>query len=218
VGNFFDPDSGIMFFLSKVADIFLLSILWLICSLPLVTIGAATTALYYTAVKVIRRERSYIIQSFFRSFRENFFDATLLWLLLFIISAILGINFSFSRGMISTGTSKGIGFVLMVVYSLAALVVGFTALYMLPVLSRFRLKKRQILKMSLFMSIRHLPYTVLLAGIVLFMIAGTLYLPAILLFSPAAGAVLYSLPMERILRQYVRTEDADGLKDEWYLE
>jgi uncharacterized membrane protein YesL len=218
VGDFFNPDHGIMFFLSKVADIFCLSILWLICSLPLVTIGAATTALYYTAVKVIRRERSYILQSFFRSFRENFFDATLLWLLLLVISVILGINLSFSRGMISTGTSKGLGFVLTVIYSLMALAAGFTALYMLPVLSRFRLKKRQILKMSLFMSIRHLPYTLLLAGIVLLVIAGTLYVPTVLLFSPAVGAVLYSLPMEKILRKYVKTEDADGSKDEWYLE
>lgn len=218
MGNLFDPNSGIMGFMSKVADMIILSLLWVVCSIPIVTMGAATAALYYTAVKSIRRDRSYIFQSFFSSFKENFIQGTLLWLLFLAVMAVLGVNLRFSQGLIASETGTITGFLLMVVYCLMGLVAGFTALYMLPVLSRFTLKKREILKMSLFMSIRHLPYTILLAAIIVLVAVAAAYLPITVLIAPAAGALLYSFPMERVLKQYIKAEEKDGAKDEWYLE
>lgn len=218
MGNLFDPNSGIMGFMSKVADMIILSLLWVVCSIPIVTMGAATAALYYTAVKSIRRDRSYIFQSFFSSFKENFIQGTLLWLLFLAVMAVLGVNLRFSQGLIASETGKITGFLLMVVYCLMGLVAGFTALYMLPVLSRFTLKKREILKMSLFMSIRHLPYTILLVAIIVLVTVAAVYFPITVLIAPAAGALLYSFPMERVLKQYIKAEEKDGAKDEWYLE
>lgn len=218
MNKFFDPNSGIMGFMSKVADVIILSILWFICSLPVLTMGAATTALYYTAVKAVRRERSYILKSFLTSFKENFIQGTLLWILFLAIMALLGVNLKFSQGMAATPEGQTTGFVLTVIYCIMGLTVLFTALYMLPVLSRFTMKNRQILKMSLFMSIRHLPYTLLLAVIIIAAVIGTLYVPVAMFFAPAAGALLYSLPMERVLKQYIKQEETGEYKDEWYLE
>lgn len=218
MGNFFDPNSGIMGFMSKVADVILLSLLWVVCSIPIVTMGAATTALYYTAVKSIRRDRSYIFRSFVSSFKENFIQGTLLWLLFLAVMTVLGVNMKFCQGLVTSESGKAMGFLLMVVYCLMGLVAGFTALYMLPVLSRFNLKKREILKMSLFMSIRHLPYTILLTVIIVLVTVATAYVPITVLIAPAAGALLYSFPMERVLKQYIKAEEKDGVKDEWYLE
>ena len=216
--DFFNLNGGIMGFMSKVADVIVLSLLWFVCSIPIVTMGAATTALYYTAVKVIRRERSYIFRSFFSSFKENFMQGTFLWLLFLAVMSLLGINIRFSRGVMALGKGRTVGFALTAVYGFMGLLAVFTALYMLPVLSRFVLKKRQILMMSLLMSVRHLPYTLLMAVIVVLSVGSMLYAPVAVCFAPAAGALLYSLPMERLLKRYIKPEETDGYKDKWYLE
>ena len=77
----FSSDSKLMKVLGKLFDIGYLSIVFIVFSLPVITIGASLTALYYTTVKVIRRDRGYVFQEFFRSFRLNFLNATVLWLI-----------------------------------------------------------------------------------------------------------------------------------------
>ena len=59
-----------------------LNLLWFLCSLPLFTVGAATTALYYVSLKIVRDEETSLTKQFFRAFRENFKQATVLWLIL----------------------------------------------------------------------------------------------------------------------------------------
>lgn len=218
MGGFFDPNSGIMGFMSKLADVIILSILWFICSIPVVTIGASTTALYYTAVKAIRRDRSYILRSFWKSFKENFVQGTILWILFLAVILISGLNIKFAQEIVARMQGRITGYVLGVAYYIMMLVAIFTELYMFPVLSRFTLKNLQILKMSLFMSIRHLPYTLLMAVILIAVIVGTFYVPVAMFVAPAAGALLFSLPMERVLKQYIKEEENGEYKDKWYLE
>ena len=67
-----------------------LNLLWFVCSIPIVTIGASTTALYYAALKVVRDEDSHVGAAFFRSFRQNFKQATVLWLILLGVGLFLG--------------------------------------------------------------------------------------------------------------------------------
>lgn len=59
-----------------------LNLLWFLCSIPIFTMGAATTALYYSCLKLVRDEESHVAATFFRAFRENFRQATVLWLIL----------------------------------------------------------------------------------------------------------------------------------------
>ena len=74
-------DSPVMSTIGKIADMIWLSILWFVCCLPVFTIGAATTALYYTGVKTIRKGRGYVTRTFFYAFRINFLSALGMWLL-----------------------------------------------------------------------------------------------------------------------------------------
>ncbi|MFQ7880190.1 MAG: DUF624 domain-containing protein [Blautia producta] len=74
--SFMEYDSPIMAGIGKVIDIIWLSTLWFICCLPIVTIGASTTALYYTSVKAIRKNRGYVTKTFFHAFKMNFFPRT----------------------------------------------------------------------------------------------------------------------------------------------
>ena len=80
--KFFSYESKFSQLLLKICYSCYLNLLWFVCSLPVVTIGAATTALYYTSLKVIRGEESSLTQQFFHSFRENFKQATVLWLIM----------------------------------------------------------------------------------------------------------------------------------------
>ena len=90
--KFFSYESRFSQLLLKLCYACCLNLLWLVCSLPIFTIGAATTALYYTCLKVIRGEEGHVSSAFFRSFRENFKQATLLWLILLGAGLFLGFD------------------------------------------------------------------------------------------------------------------------------
>lgn len=80
--RFFSYESRFSQLLLKLSDACLLNLLWLICSLPVFTVGASTTALYYCCLKIVRDEDRHVAATFFRAFRENFKQGTVLWLIL----------------------------------------------------------------------------------------------------------------------------------------
>ena len=85
----FSYDSGFFRALDKLGSLFILNLLTLVCSIPLFTIGASFTALYYVTMKMVRDEETYVAKDFFRSFRQNFRQGTLIWIILSVIGAVL---------------------------------------------------------------------------------------------------------------------------------
>ena len=77
----FDPENKFWQFLNKVTDAALMSLLWLLTSLPLVTIGASTAAFYSYTLKQVSNQEGSLVKSYFSAFRAHFKRATLLWLL-----------------------------------------------------------------------------------------------------------------------------------------
>ena len=71
-----------MRFLSKVADMIILNILFLITCIPIFTIGASMTALYYVTLRMVSGEEGPVSKDYFRSFKQNFRQATVIWLIL----------------------------------------------------------------------------------------------------------------------------------------
>lgn len=69
--KFFSLENPIWKFIGNLADFFLLSCLWYLCCLPVVTAGAATTALYYVTLKMARGQEGQLIPAFFHSFKQN---------------------------------------------------------------------------------------------------------------------------------------------------
>lgn len=212
MSNLFNLDSGVMGALSKLADVAIVSILWIVFSLPVVTIGASTTALYYTSVKVIRRGRNYVWRSFWQSFKDNFKDATIMWVFILVFSGLLGFNVWLTMQM--TGT---FGAILRGVYLLMAVLLLIAGIYIFPVLSRFSMNKRSVIKMAFLLSIKHLPFTIIMAVIVVGMSVLSFLIPILVFISPAVTALLCSLLMERILKLYIQSS-GDESTDEWYLE
>ncbi len=219
MGNIFNVDNAFFTFLGKVCDIIFLSILWVVLCIPVITIGPATTALYYATVKVIRRERGYLFREFFKSFKLNFKRGAIIGVVLTVLFLVLRFDISWAwANLEDSGLTGSILFGAFI--ALTFLVISFTA-YVFPILSRFDMTIKQLVKASLFMSIRHIPYTL---GIIIITAVGAfgIYLIPIAVFIlPAAIVLLDSLLMERVLKKYMpkaeESEENTG-KDEWYLE
>jgi uncharacterized membrane protein YesL len=77
----FNAESPLMEGLSKVADLVILNLLVLLCCIPVITAGAALTGMHYVLLKMARDEEGYIVRSYFKSFKENFLQATGMWLI-----------------------------------------------------------------------------------------------------------------------------------------
>lgn len=91
--KFFDLNSPVMSFLSRLADMVWLSVLWFLCCLPVVTIGASTTALYYVALKLARDEEVAVTACFFKGFKENFKQCFVLNLIFLVVGSILVLDY-----------------------------------------------------------------------------------------------------------------------------
>ena len=70
-GGILNPENGFWRTIGKLGDLMMLSIIWLLCSLPLVTLGPACAALYHTVVRCIREHQPNSWSMFFRTFRDN---------------------------------------------------------------------------------------------------------------------------------------------------
>lgn len=90
MGNIFNPDSKFTHFTNKFSDLITLNLWFVLTSLPLITIGASATALHYVLLRIYRDELEYsITRNYFRSFRENFRQATAIWIIYIVFGAVL---------------------------------------------------------------------------------------------------------------------------------
>lgn len=219
MNNFFNMDNGFFTFLNKVCDIVMLSIIWVVMCIPIITIGPANTALYYATVKVIRRERGYIFREFFKSFRLNFKRAAIIGVILTVIFAILAIDLMAAWGAITGKTT--INSVFIGVYiALTVFILSF-AIYVFPVLSRFDMGIKQLVKAASFMAIRHLLHTILMIAVLACAVFAIMVMPIAIIFVPALASLIISFLMERVLKKYTPQSDEndkDSARDEWYLE
>lgn len=209
-----NPDSRIMSFLAKLGDMFILNVLYLVCCIPVITIGAATTALYYNTLKMAENRESYVWREFLRTFKENFKQATIIWMIILVIGAVLVGDFLVMGGIGSQALSSVTAIVVIVVGVFLIL----TAVYVFPVLARFDNSVLNIMKYALLMAIRHLPSTVVILAIhsvPLLLAFASLEafirgLLPVLLFTVSILAYFESKLFSRIFSNYYpKTEDYD---------
>ena len=93
MSSFFNMDSPIMRFLSRVCDLIILNLLAIACCIPIVTAGASITALFSVTLKMVKGEESYIFKGFFKGFKENFKQSTIIWLILLVLGLFLFIDY-----------------------------------------------------------------------------------------------------------------------------
>lgn len=216
MNNLFSMDNGVFNFLGKMWDIIIISIIWALLCIPIITIGPATTALYYTVVKVIRRERGYLLREFFRSFKMNFLSGMILGVTLTVFYYILYIDMNFAK----TIKDANMRFIMLGVFTAFSFIVLCSTIYVFPILSRFTMGRLQILKTALLMSVKHLPTTILMLIIVGFFALAIWIQPIFIFISSGICLFLCSLPLERVFKKYIpKTDNEEESKvDAWYLE
>ena len=155
MNRLFGLDSPVMAFLSRLADLIWLNLLTLICCIPVVTAGAAFTALHYVCIKMVRDEDGYLTKSYFKSFKQNFLQATGMWLLFLLAASIMAVDFFFVFRM-----EGEFVFVLQVALSAVSLFLVCSLLYWLPLLSRFENTILHTIKNAFLVSILNFPRTI----------------------------------------------------------
>lgn len=213
MGRFFDLDGPVITFLTKLADIFILNLLLIICSLPIFTFGAAYTAVYYVTLKMVRDEDGYTVKSFFKSFKMNFKQATVIWIIMLLIGGIIVTDWKVTNGALAEYANfSGLMRIIMTVFIMAStLIYIFTLLYVFPVLSRFDNTTKNTIRNALLMSVRHLPSTIAIifitiAPIVLMYLSPRFLVLVVLIFS--LSAYINSYLFVKIFKNYMPEENS----------
>ena len=123
--GFFNYDNPVWRFIGKLGDLVLLNLLWLVCCIPVFTAGAATTAVYYVTLKLVRDEDDSTIKSFFRSFIQNFKQATAIWLLILLAGSLVAFDLWFIMGGAAAGMSGTLKTMLTAVFGGMTLILLF---------------------------------------------------------------------------------------------
>lgn len=163
----FNPENKFWNFMGKITDVSCMSLLWLLTSLPVFTIGASTAAFYSFTLDAVGDNEGRVIGSYFSAFKANFKKATLLWLLQLTLGALLAVNlyaawnFYLTKGIIALGFLSLSG--------CAALVAICCSVYIYPILAAYDFPVKKILMDSFIMATGNLHVTI--SVVVLFLLA-----------------------------------------------
>ena len=192
---------------ARCFDVVLLNLIFIISCIPVVTIGPACTALYYTCNKVFQKKEGSILKSYFRSFRENFKVAFFVWIGYLVLIALVAVTavtaLLYVKGM--PGAMMGGFCVASMAFVLAA------GVYLFPVLSRFTLSGKELVRNTMIFMVTHGAATVKMTGILLLFFAlvviGFPIEPLILLVAPVLFTNWMSKMMEPVLAKYMPKEE-----------
>ncbi len=165
--KFFSYESKFSQLLLKLCYACYLNLLWFLCSLPIFTIGASSTALYYTALKIIRDEDNHVGATFFRAFRENFRQATVLWLILLGAGLFLAADgyILIHLRQSSSGAMAVIWTLILAVVIAAAIVYVIELLYTFPLVASVSNTNAAMLKNAFLIGTHYLFATILIFAV-----------------------------------------------------
>ena len=209
MGGFFSLDGPFYKFGSMLADIMILSLVWLVFSLPLFTVGASTCALFYVTTRRISNREGYILRDFFAAFKANFKKGTLLWLLLASMVGLL-VYYLLNAAMLAE-TMGNMARYFYPVWIVLLLELTLMSVYLFPMAARFDMKFSQILKSSLFMANRHFFTSVTCVVLALAILLGVYLYPIAFLVAMGLYAWLASYLVMRVFKKYRPEMDKDPL-------
>ena len=204
MGAFFSPDSKFMQAMSQVADLIILNVLFLISCIPLLTIGAASAALYTVCFRIGTDREQGVFLRYFRAFRENFKQGTILWLI-FVVFLGAGIVNEFLFYSME-GPLHYLFLLMTALLIFGVLMYG----YAFPLISQFSNTTLSTLKNAFCLSLGYLPRSLVIAVLNLFPLALALadlylflqvgFIWAFLYFS--AAAYINALLLKKVFAPY----------------
>lgn len=185
--------------MGKVTDIVCMSLLWIVFSLPVFTLGAATTALYHTVTKAFLDQQGYMAKEFLQAFRSNFKRSTVMWLIITLFIGLLAVDYWFLQAFVS-GVYRMI-FLAFVLYLAAIVAMLFNCAFSL--IARFEVTVKQVCKDCIILIMANLPWNLL----ALFLFATAIFMvylaPVTATFVPAVYMICQSRIYERIFKKYI---------------
>lgn len=214
--NIFEEGSPVQRFLNRMADLLILNIITVLMCLPIITAGAALTAMHYVLLKMVRGEEGYIIKSFFRSFKREFRQATVLWILYVALAALMASNLV----LVLQGTGRYPIWLPSSIVVVAVLELMFM-IYTFSMLSRFDNSIYQTLINAVTLTFSELPRSLEMAVITLVPLVAffrvSILLPLLILFGLSvpgyACAMIYDPVFRKIEKQIWEEENADDPDD-----
>jgi uncharacterized membrane protein YesL len=155
--NILSNDSIFGRIFGKIGDIIFINILFIIFSLPIITIGASYSAMEYTFMKQQRESDAPLFKTFARSFKSNFKQSTISWIIILALSIIIGVDI---HTFGPNGVMSFSPFYYLFIF--AAIVLAFMALYIFPVISAFENKLKNLWIQSFFLAAKNVPFTLMM--------------------------------------------------------
>ncbi len=213
MSSLFNMDSPVMRFLSRVCDIMILNILCIICCIPIITAGASITALYSITLKMVRGEESYIFKGFFKAFKENFKQSTIIWIIMAVLGIFIYMDYratAFLPGKMSS--------IFQILIGALSILYFMVLVYIFPYTARFINDIKNIFKNSLLIAILNLPWTILLVVIPLGLGFLTLLTTTTLIYGSmiwlllgfASVAYLCSIILRKVFEKYEPHEETEN--------
>ena len=193
-----NSDSLIFRIGNKVFDVIVVSLLWFVCCIPVITAGASTTALYDTVFRNIRQNRGYCYKGFFKCFKDNFkntVQASIIFAILTVVS-MWDISLALSGGSVISGYQ--------ITFFILWILAMTWAIWTFALTARFENNWKNTLKNGLLMFFAHLPVTLGMA--VIFALSAMLVwdIPVLLVVLPVGGMLLNSFMLEKVFKRYIK--------------
>ena len=189
--------------LSKITDVLLIGFYFLVCSLPVFTIGASATALYYAIHKSVFKGRGYTTE-FFHSFKDNFKQSTLSWIVFVVLFLVLGGDIYITRTMLAADSplaASSIFFTVLLIFTIA------WTIYHFAYIARFENGFKDSFKVSAIIMFANLGWTFALIGVVLIFVVLVYRFLVLLVFIPGLFTCAIHPLLERVFRKYMTEED-----------
>lgn len=200
--KFLSYDSPFSQLLLKLCYSCYLNLLWFVCSIPIVTIGASTTALYYTTLKIVRGEEQYVARMFFRSFRENFRQSTTLWLILLAAGLFLAGDgyILYHLRASSAGAAAVFWTLILALVIVAGIAYTIVLLFIFPLVASVSNTNLAMLKNSFLIGIRYLFCTIMVFAVhfAMFFVIVSIFSPMVI-FGEGLCAMICSYLMSYVL-------------------
>lgn len=198
MSGLFNPENAFWKFMGKLWDALWLSILWTVCSIPIVTIGASTTALYYVTMKLVKDEETYVTKQFFKAFKQNFKQSTIVWILMLL--CLIGIISSFFYFLYQDSKFAtfvmGLAFVMFIIWI-------FISIYIYAGIARFTNSIKNLFVIAATFASKHIGWTLLNILIEVLIVAVAYVFPP--MFIPGMGWIAFfqSFSIRKIFDKYI---------------
>ena len=206
----FSPDSKIGMILSRIANLVVLNVLFVLTCIPVFTVGAADTALYSVCFRFSQGREGSIVKSYFRAFRDNFKQATILWLITALCITVICVDIYLCS--IRTDALRYGMFVFLVFLVLTVMVAG----YIFPLLSQFSNDTKTTLKNAVLLSIGYLPRSMVITAanvlpvVLMITVEPYVFMQAMILWAGlyfSAAAYLNATVLRKVFSPYMPKEE-----------